>query len=125
MVRGNIRFYLRVFLKTIPDLTYNRTALVLFPDIVSVCLVVIKLEKQKVAAVELFDQSGLQTIEDQPTAPKHLKHLHKDECALMSEIGAHKPMQGILKSVKYLILNVQKILEEPVFTADPIEAAGL
>jgi D-lactate dehydrogenase len=64
---GTLGFISEITYRTIPDPAHKGTALVLFPDIVSACSVVTELKKQKIDAVELFDRSSLQAIEDQPT----------------------------------------------------------
>ena len=122
---GTLGLISEITYKTIPDPAHERTSLVLFPDIVSACLVVTELKKQKVDAVELFDHSSLKAIEDQPTAPKHLKHLHKDICALLSETGVQQANARDFKVSHISNLSVQEVLEEPVFITDLIEGGGL
>ena len=70
---GTLGFISEITYRTITDPALKGTALVLFPDIVSACSVVTELKRQKIDAVELFDRSSLQAIEDQPTAPKTFK----------------------------------------------------
>ena len=68
-----------------------------------------ELKKQKIDDVELFDRSSLKAIEDQPTAPKHLKGLHEDACALLIETGdQHANVRDlkVSKIVKLLSLSL-------------------
>ena len=123
---GTLGFISEITYRTIPDSAHKGTALVLFPDIVSACSVVTELKKQKIDAVELFDRSSLNAIEDQPTAPKHLKGLHEDACALLIETGDQRANLRDAKISKIIkLLSTKKVLMKPEFTSDSSEAAGL
>ena len=102
---GTLGFISEIIYRTILDPAHKGTALVLFSDIVSACSAVTELKNQKIDAVELFDRSSLKAIEDQPTAPKHLKCLHEDACALLIETGhqhANVRDSNVSKIVKLL-----------------------
>ena len=92
----------------------------------SACSVVTELQKQQIDAVEVFDRSSRKVIEEQLTAPKHIKSLQGDACALLIETGdQHANLRDSKVREIIKLLSTKKVLVEPEFTSDSTEAAGL
>ena len=98
-------FISEIAYRAIPGPAHKGTALLLFPNIVSACSVVTELKKQKIHAVELFDRSNLEVIENQPTAPKYLKGLHEDSCDFLMKTRYHHANVRNLKARSFRVLK--------------------
>ena len=111
---GTLGFISEITCRTIPDPAHKGTALVFFSDIVSACSVVTELQKQQIDAVEIFDRSSLKVFEEQLTAPKHLKSLQGDACALLIETGDRQANVRDSKVSKIIkLLSTKKVLMVP------------
>lgn len=85
---GTLGFISEITYRTILDHTYKASSLMIFPDIKTACLAVMKLDKPLVAAAELIDRVSLRSVEDRPGMPEYLKSLAESAAALLVETRA-------------------------------------
>jgi D-lactate dehydrogenase len=123
---GTLGFISEIRYKTVADLPFKASSLMLFPTIHDACNAVISLQHAPVAAVELIDRAGLRSVENDPGLTVDLKKLDNQVCALLVETRSDRK--------EVLSLQIQQIISmictipntEPIqFTDDPAECTHL
>jgi len=83
---GTLGFINEITYKTIVEHAHKASALMIFPDMTTACLAVMKLDRDLVAAAELMDRASLKSVEDEPVMPDYLKSLDGQAAALLVEV---------------------------------------
>lgn len=102
---GTLGFISQIKLRTVPERPFRASSLMIFPDIENACNAVSVLKSEPVAAVELIDRSGLQSVENENGMPDYLKALPQEACALLVETVSdrkedlHNQIHSIFNSV--------------------------
>ena len=89
---GTLGFISEVTLRTVPELPYKASALMLFPNIDVACSAVELLKSSApVDAVELMDRASLRSVEMKEGMPSYLKDLDSQVASLLVETRAADP----------------------------------
>ncbi len=126
---GTLGFIAEVTYKTVTEMPFKASSLMLFPSVPDACAASAVLGRQKprmVDAVELMDRASLRSVQGQEGVPEFLAELGDTVCSLLVETRAASPEE--LKTRIDLILDSLKDVAtvRPIaFTADPLEAANL
>ena len=123
---GTLGFISEIRYRTVVDLPFKASSLMLFPDIPSACQAVIALQKTPVAAVELIDRAGLRSVENEQGLPVNLKILDAGVCALLVETrsGDLSTLEDQIRQITASIENIPTT-GAVVFTSDTGECAHL
>lgn len=105
---GTLGFIAEITYNTVIDSAYKASSLMIFPDIKTACLAVMKLERPLVAAAELIDRVSLRSVEDQPGMPEYLKTLDEAAAALLVEIrtGDQAALRENIQAVGDLLADI-------------------
>jgi D-lactate dehydrogenase len=123
---GTLGFIAEAVLQTVPDYPAKSTALLYFPDIYAACQAIVPLTEAGAEAVELMDRASLRSIEHMAGVPAVIKTLSDTAAALLVEFQANTYEEVQAKILKFVDLSPElALLEQPVFTTDPIEQAFL
>ncbi len=123
---GTLGFISEAVLQTVPDYPAKSTALLYFPDIYAACQAIVPLTAAGAEAVELMDRASLRSIEHMTGVPAVIKTLPDTAAALLVEFQANTVEEVQEKILKFMALAPElALLEQPVFTTDPIEQAFL
>ncbi|MHC2991090.1 FAD-linked oxidase [Pontibacter sp. HJ8] len=123
---GTLGFIAEAVLRTVPDYPAKSTALLYFPDIYAACQAIVPLTVAGAEAVELMDRASLRSIEHMAGVPADIKTLPDTAAALLVEFQANTPEEVQEKILKFIALSPElSLLNQPVFTTDPIEQAFL
>ncbi len=123
---GTLGFISEAVLQTVPDYPIKSTALIYFPDIFAACQAIVPLTVAGAEAVELMDRASLRSIEHMTGVPAIIKTLPATAAALLVEFQGNSLEEVQEKIAKFFSLSpALSLLNEPVFTADPIEQAFL
>src|SRR5204863_262639 len=85
---GTLAFISEAVLRTVPDLPFKLTGLLLFPDLREACAAIVPLREAGARALELMDRASLRAVQDQPGMPESFKALGADAAALLVEFQA-------------------------------------
>ena len=85
---GTLGFISEITYKTVNELPFKASSLMLFPDIRAACLATIILKQTPAQAVELIDRAALRSVENEHGIPKVIKSLDEHACALLVETAA-------------------------------------
>lgn len=85
---GTLGFISEITYKTVPELPFKASSLIIFPDIAKACEAVSLLKSEPVSAVELIDRAGLRSVENSKGLPYDLKVLGDQATALLVETRA-------------------------------------
>ncbi|PVY38497.1 FAD-binding and (Fe-S)-binding domain-containing protein [Pontibacter virosus] len=119
---GTLGFIAEAVLQTVPDYPAKSTALLYFPDIYAACQAIVPLTEAGAEAVELMDRASLRSIEHMAGVPAVIKTLPETAAALLVEFQADTHEEVQAKILKFMALAPElALLEQPVFTTDPIE----
>ncbi|WP_018479451.1 FAD-binding and (Fe-S)-binding domain-containing protein [Pontibacter roseus] len=123
---GTLGFIAEAVLQTVPDYPSKSTALLYFPDIYAACQAIAPLAVAGAEAVELMDRASLHSIEHMVGVPAIIKTLPDTAAALLVEFQGNSAGEVQEKILTFMDLSTElAILEQPVFTTDPIEQAFL
>jgi D-lactate dehydrogenase len=119
---GTLGFISEITYRTVEELPYKASAMIIFPDIEKACQAVPLLKVQQVSTAELIDRSGLRSVADEPGMPLWIKNLSDNATALLVETVAQNKeiLQSKIESIIEAIASIP--VEIPVkFTSNPIE----
>jgi D-lactate dehydrogenase len=85
---GTLGFISEITYRTVEELPFRATSLIIFPDIKNACMAVSLLKATPVSAVELIDRAGMKSVENETGVPQFLKELDVNACALLVETTA-------------------------------------
>lgn len=86
---GTLGFISEITYRTVEEMPFKASSLMLFPTIHEACSAVVLLKETAVSAVELIDRAGLKSVENEEGLPVDLRTLGKDVCALLVETRAN------------------------------------
>ncbi|WP_242916239.1 FAD-binding and (Fe-S)-binding domain-containing protein [Pontibacter liquoris] len=122
---GTLGFISEAVLQTVPDYPAKSTALLYFPDIYAACQAIVPLTEAGAEAVELMDRASLRSIEHMAGVPAVIHTLPAAAAALLVEFQGENPADVQHKISGFMLRAPElQLLEEPVFTTDPV-AQGL
>lgn len=109
---GTLGFITEITYKTVIEHAHKASALIIFPDMNSTCLAVMKLDRNLVAAAELMDRASLRSVEDEPGLPDYLKTLSADAAALLVEVRAEDKdkLYQLIEGVKERLAAIPTVL---------------
>jgi D-lactate dehydrogenase len=107
---GTLGFIAEITFQTVVEHPHKSTALVIFPDIGTACLAVMKLDREVVSAAELMDRIALRSVEEKPGMPHYLKTLDEKAAALLVEVRGEIPevLEQKVTHVKRLLAEIPK-----------------
>ncbi len=119
---GTLAFIAEAVLETVPVYAYKSTALLFFPNSYAACQAIIPLTQAGALMVEFMDRASLHAVETMPGVPLMVKTLPEDATALLVEFQNNNS-EVLQKNVDQFLLSLEKLelLNEPVFTNDPVE----
>ncbi|MCK5573075.1 MAG: FAD-binding oxidoreductase [Bacteroidetes bacterium] len=85
---GTLGFISEITYRTVPELPFRASSLLLFPDIETACRAAAALKQCPVDAVELMDRASLRSVQDKPGMPSYLKSLDVRTASLLVETRA-------------------------------------
>lgn len=85
---GTLGFISEITYRTVGELPFKASAMIIFPDIVQACRAVIRLKNEPVSTAELIDRAGLRTAANEPGMPEWIGHLSEGATALLVETRA-------------------------------------
>jgi D-lactate dehydrogenase len=109
---GTLGFITEITYKTVVEHAYKASALMIFPDMNSTCLAVVKLDRDLVAAAELMDRASLRSVEEEDGMPSYLKTLSADAAALLVEVRAEDKdsLDQSIEGVKKRLADIPTVL---------------
>lgn len=122
---GTLAFIAEAVLRTVPDLPFKYTGLLLFPTIRDACAAIVPLGGAGAAALEVMDRASLRSVEAQPGIPASIRALGPDATGLLVEFQeAHDDPAAIETRAREAVAGL--VLCEPArFTHDAAEQAEL
>lgn len=119
---GTLGFISEITYRTVEELPFKASSMMVFPDIEKACNAVIRLKKEAVSTAELIDRAGLHTAENEPGMPDWIKGLSEGATALLVETraGSKETLEKQISQIKQAIESIP--VEIPVyFTEMPSE----
>ncbi|HBL78374.1 MAG: 4Fe-4S ferredoxin [Bacteroidetes bacterium GWF2_42_66] len=119
---GTLGFISEITYRTVDELPYKASSMMVFPDIEKACNAVIRLKNEAVSTAELIDRAGLRSVENEPGMPDWIKNLSEGATALLVEVRAadSETLENRISAVKEAIGAIA--VEIPVyFTENPSE----
>jgi len=109
---GTLGFITEITYKTIIDHEYKASALIIFPDMNTACLAVMKLDRQLVSAAELMDRAALRSVEEETGMPSYLKTLTPEAAALLVEVRAETKdqLRSLMDGAKTCLASIPTVL---------------
>jgi len=109
---GTLGFINEITYKTIIDHAHKASALIIFPDMKTACLAVMKLDRKLVAAAELMDRASLRSVEDEAGMPNYLKTLDEHAAALLVEVRSEtkEGLSYFMQGAKECLLSIPTVL---------------
>ena len=119
---GTLGFMSEITFRTVRELPFRASSLVVFPDIMNACMAVTLLKQTPVQAVELIDRAGLKSVENENGVPGYLKTLDEKAAALLIETAAEDidDLQKKIKTIKQSISAIPMLFGAE-FTDIPAE----
>jgi D-lactate dehydrogenase len=105
---GTLGFISEITYRTVDELPYRATALIIFPDIKTACEAVSLLKSTPVQAVELIDRAGLKSVEDEKGVPAYLKSLDNSASALLVETAGEN-IETLNKKIELIKTSIAGI----------------
>ncbi len=114
---GTLALIAEITYRTVLDNKYKASSLMVFPDMKTACLAVMKLYRPLVSAAELLDRVSLRSVENEPGVPSYIKTLPEQAAALLVEIRAedNETLYKQIGQVKEKLSDI-KVLEPIEFT---------
>lgn len=119
---GTLGFISEITYRTVDELPFRASALLVFPGIQTACRAVICLKEQPVSTAELIDRAGLRTAASEPGMPLWINSLSEGATALLVETRADTVLllEEQIERIKQSIAPLS--VEIPVyFTSDVAE----
>ncbi|MDX9880478.1 MAG: FAD-binding and (Fe-S)-binding domain-containing protein [Prolixibacteraceae bacterium] len=119
---GTLGFISEITYRTVEELPYKASSMMVFPDIEKACNAVIRLKNEAVSTAELIDRAGLRSVENEPGMPGWIKGLSEGATALLVEVraGDKETLTNRINSVKEAVHTIP--VEIPLyFTENPSE----
>lgn len=109
---GTLGFITEITYKTVVEHAHKASALMIFPDMKSACLAVMKLDRDLVAAAELMDRASLRSVEDEAGMPTYLKTLDDEAAALLVEVRTETKdeLTSLIEAVKERLSSIPTVL---------------
>ncbi|MGV8136738.1 MAG: FAD-binding and (Fe-S)-binding domain-containing protein [Mangrovibacterium sp.] len=85
---GTLGFISEITYRTVDELPFKASAMIVFPDIEKACNAVIRLKTEPVSTAELIDQAGLRTAAGEPGMPEWIRSLSEEATAILVETRA-------------------------------------
>ncbi len=123
---GTLGFISEITYRTVEELPFKASSLILYPSIHEACSAVILLKEAPVAAVELIDRAGLRSVENEEGLPVDLKIVGMNVCALLVETRANQSdlLNAQIEKIKEAVCSI--VTTGPIqFTDDEVECARL
>jgi len=119
---GTLGFISEITYRTVDELPFKASSLIIFPDIKNACMAVSLLKATPVQAVELIDRAGIRSVENETGVPAYLKDLAETATALLVET-ASQDKQGLTEKINLIRESINSIstLFGVVFTDVPAE----
>lgn len=119
---GTLGFISEITYRTVDELPFKASSMMVFPDIEKACNAVIRLKSEAVSTAELIDRAGLRTAENEAGMPDWIKGLSDGATALLVETRAGD-RQTLEKQISQITQAIGTIpVEIPVyFTENPAE----
>ncbi|MBI5008565.1 MAG: FAD-binding oxidoreductase, partial [Bacteroidia bacterium] len=119
---GTLGFISEITYRTVNELPYRASSLIIFPDIKNACMAVSLLKSTPVQAVELIDRAGIKSVENETGVPAYLKNLDENATALLVET-ASQDKQNLTEKINLIRNSINSIptLFGVVFTDVPAE----
>jgi D-lactate dehydrogenase len=121
---GTLGFIAEITYRTVEELPFKASSLIIFSDIEKACNAVILLKSKPVSTAELIDRAGLRSIADEPGMPDWIAGLSNGATALLVETRANtkEKLENQINQIKKAIETIP--VEIPVlFTDIPSEYA--
>jgi D-lactate dehydrogenase len=123
---GTLAFIAEAVLETVSDLPVKYTGLLLFPNLHAACAAIVPLREAGAAALELMDRASLRSVEDHPGVPSQIRQLPDGAAGLLVEFQAKEIAASQQNAIRAkAAISGLSLLEEPLFTADPVVQAQL
>jgi D-lactate dehydrogenase len=123
---GTLGFIAEITYRTVPDLPFKASSLMLFPDIKTACEATTLLKSCRVAAVEIMDRASLRSVENKPGLPEGLKELGSEVAALLVETRCETQL-GLRKQTREIVQFLKGLptVRPNTFTEDKTEYTRL
>lgn len=123
---GTLGCIAEVTLKTVEELEYKASSLLIFKSIEDACKAIVILKQSPVEAVELMDRAALRSVQDKQGMPDYLKNLDDNNAALLVETRS-KHASGLDEQIELLKkrLNDLDTVYPVEFTDDYLEYSKL
>ena len=109
---GTLGFIAEVTYRTVPELPFKASSLMIFPDIETACKAVAILKSCPVDAVELMDRSSLRSVEGKPGMPTFLSELDAEVASLLVETRSPS-REGLLGQTAAITAALSSIATDP------------
>lgn len=119
---GTLGFISEITYRTVEELPFKASAMMVFPHIEQACRAVIRLKSEAVSTAELIDRAGLRTAAGVPGMPEWISGLSENATALLVETRAEtkEQLENRIRKIKEAVSTIP--VEIPVrFTDIPRE----
>ncbi len=119
---GTLGFIAEIIYRTVEELPFKASAMIIFPDIEKACNAVLLLKSELVSTAELIDRAGLRSVSDEPGIPEWIAGLSETATALLVETraGNREKLESQISRIKKSIEAIP--VEIPIqFTDIPAE----
>ena len=119
---GTLGFISEVTYRTVEQMPFKASSLIIFPDIVTAGRAVVRLQREAVSTAELIDRAGLRVAASEPGIPEWINRLSDEATALLVETQAvtHINLEDQIRHIK-LALAVFTVERPVYFTENPEE----
>lgn len=115
---GTLGFISEISYRTVDELPFKASAMIVFPDIEQACHAVILLKAEPVSTAELIDRAGLRTAAGEPGMPDWIADLSEGATALLVETRAENKelLESQIQKIKEAVSTIP--VEIPVYFTD-------
>jgi len=123
---GTLGFIAEITYRTVPDLPFKASSLMLFPDIKTACEATTLLKGCRVAAVEIMDRASLHSVENKTGLPAELRELGSEVAALLVEIRT-ETQSSLQEQTREIVQFLKELptIRPCIFTEDKTEYTRL
>ncbi|MGV8090614.1 MAG: FAD-binding and (Fe-S)-binding domain-containing protein [Mangrovibacterium sp.] len=115
---GTLGFISEIIYRTVEELPFKASSMIVFPDIEKACHAVIRLKNEPVSTAELIDRAGLRTAAGEPGMPEWIGHLSEGATALLVETRA-LTKELLEKQISQIKKTIEPVpVEIPVYFTD-------
>ncbi len=110
---GTLGFISEITLRTVPDLPFKATSLMLFKNLQTACSAIPILKQLPVDAAEIMDRAALKSVENKDGIPEYIKDLAENASALLVETSANTPdtLNQHIRQIKNSLIPLEKLRE--------------